>query len=360
MKTKTLLDIINQEIPLNTAEDWDNVGLLIGDTEREVTGIITALDCTLDVVFDAKSKNVNTIICHHPLIFSGIKSIHNNGYGEIIHELIKSEINLIALHTNLDAHPQGVSAMIAKSLSLQNIEILIPSQITMYKLQVFVPTEYAEQLKSALAEVGVGKIGNYDHCFFSLKGTGEFRGLEGANPFVGNKGDIHYEEEVKIECVFKQNLKQNVIETIQSVHPYETPAFDIIAFDQEVNFGTGVKAKLSHPMLLSEFAQLTKQNLQLDTVKMIGTDKQVETVGIIGGAGVSYMNEVLKKDVDVFMTGDIKYHEAHDLLMSGQATLDISHYSEYVMKEGLKSLLEQHIDVRIFTSEINTNPFKTI
>lgn len=361
MLIKELLTQINQEIPMHTAEDWDNVGLLIGDADAEVSGILTALDCTLEVVMEAKEKNINTIICHHPLIFSGVKSILHSGYGKVIRSLIKYDMHLIALHTNLDAHPKGVSAMIAERLGLSDIKILLPEQKKIQKLQIFVPTSYVDRLKTALAEAGAGKIGDYDHCFFSVKGTGEFRALENADPFVGNKGEIHQEEEIKIECVFESPLKSKVIEAIKSHHPYETPAFDILSFDVQADYGTGVKAVMNDPILLSEFAKIAKQKLNLDVIKQIGEDKVVETIGIIGGAGMDYMKDVKRTGVDVFITGDIKYHEAHDIKMADIAALDITHYAEHVMKEGLKELLATFIDdIKIVVSEIDTNPFKVI
>lgn len=362
MLIKDLLKVINQEIPFNTAESWDNVGLLIGDETAEVTGILTTLDCTIEVIEEAKNNQINTIICHHPLIFSGIKSIYANGYGKVIQALIKHDLNLIALHTNLDVHPQGVSAMIAEQLLLEDIQILLPEQKQINKLQIFVPTAHAEQLKAALAEVGAGQIGDYDHCFFSVKGSGEFRALDNSNPFVGQKGQVHQEEELKIECVFESHLKADILEAIQANHPYETPAFDILSFDIEATHGTGVKAKLSKPMQFSTFAQYAKGQLNLDVVKMIGEDKEINTVGIIGGAGVSYIKDIARQGVDVFLTGDIKYHEAHDLIMAGQAALDITHYSEEVMKDGLKALLINILDqeINIVASKVNTNPFKVL
>lgn len=361
MLINTLLNTINDEIPFHTAESWDNVGLLIGDKQSEVIGILTALDCTVEVIDEAIAHDINTIICHHPLIFSGIKSIHNEGYGQVIQHLIKHDMNLIALHTNLDAHPQGVSAMIADALKLTDIKILLPEEQKLIKLQIFVPNEHAMTLKSKLAEAGAGRIGDYDHCFYSTQGTGEFRALDNANPYVGKVGEVHYEPEVKVECVFEPHLKSAILEVIEQHHPYETPAFDILTFTVPGVYGTGVQAKLSEPMMLSEFAQIAKTNLSLDVIKMIGEDKQIETVGIIGGAGMSFLHDVKRTGVDVFLTGDIKYHEAHDVLMAGMKALDITHYSEYVMKEGLKQLLETfNLDTPIIASQVNTNPFKAI
>ena len=362
MNVGTLLSKINDVIPFDKAESWDNVGLLIGDIKEEVNGILTTLDCTLEVVNEAVEKNCNVIIAHHPLIFKGLKSINEEGYNKIIRLLIKHNINLIAMHTNLDHYEEGVSYNISEKIGLKNPRILLPLKEECCYLQTYVPKDNAIHLKDALAAVGVGEIGNYKHCFYTTEGTGEFEAQNNANPYVGNIGEVHYEAEMKIEGVFKESLSRIVIQTLIDNHPYETPAYQIMPFEVESNFGTGIFAELEAPLTFQEFAQLVKERLQLDVVKLIGDSKGlVQKVGIIGGSGFDFYQSVKRTNVDVFLTGDIKYHEAHDLLIHQLNTLDITHYSEYVMKEGLKSTLESmDIDCKIIASVVNTNPFQVI
>lgn len=362
MNVGTLLSKINDVIPFDKAESWDNVGLLIGDINEGVNGILTTLDCTLEVVNEALEKNCNVIIAHHPLIFKGLKSINEEGYNKIIRLLIKHNIHLIAMHTNLDHYEKGVSYYISEKIGLKNPRILLPLKEKHCYLQTYVPKDNATHLKDALAAVGVGEIGNYKHCFYTTEGTGEFEAQNNANPYVGNIGEVHYEAEMKIEGVFKDTLTNNVIQTLMANHPYETPAYQIMPFEVESNFGTGIVADLESPLVLKNFAELVKERLQLDVVKIVGNSKDmIHRVGIIGGSGFDFYQSVKRSNVDVFLTGDIKYHEAHDLLMHQLNTLDISHYSEYVMKDGLKSILElMDLDCRIIASEVNSDPFQVI
>ncbi|ULG71116.1 Nif3-like dinuclear metal center hexameric protein [Macrococcus brunensis] len=370
MLIKELLKLIDAEIPFKKSESWDNVGLLIGDMSSEVTGILTTLDCTLEVVQEAVDKNCNTVIAHHPLIFSGIKRIENQGYGAVIHALIKNDLQLIAMHTNLDAYDQGVSAMIADKIGLTKQQILLPAEREMAKLQIFVPREDVESLKQALAQVGVGQIGDYSDCFFQLEGQGQFRPNASASPYIGTSNQLEVVEEMKLEvveemkleCVFEPHLQKKVEETIHSAHPYEEPAYDIYRFQATDQFGTGIRGELASSVSVIEWLTSVKEQLNIETLRLIGdSSKMIRTVGIISGAGVSYMKEVAATGVDLFLTGDIKYHEAHDLLMAGLLTADIEHYSEQVMIEGLKELLQSFDSkLNVHASEQSTNPFKAI
>ncbi|UBH07712.1 Nif3-like dinuclear metal center hexameric protein [Macrococcus armenti] len=360
MNIRELEQLIHNVIPNHTAESWDNVGLLIGDTSTEVTGILTTLDCTVEVIDEAIELGINTIICHHPLIFSGIKQINAGGYGDVIRHAIKHDIQLIAMHTNLDNYKYGVSYMIGKQIGLKAQTILLRASSKLCKLQLFVPNDYTSQLKDALSQVGVGQIGEYAHCFYTSEGTGEFMPSSSANPFVGKNGEIHYEKEMKVECVFEPHLKQQVENVITNVHPYETPAYDIFEYDVTAEYGTGTIGIVDR-MTVRTFAQRLKETLNIPSVKVIGDlNAEVSSVSIIGGAGVSYMDQIAGR-ADVFLTGDIKYHEAHDLLMKGQIAIDIGHYSEYVMIDGLKAIIQNMLpEIKVIASSTNTNPFKEV
>ena len=148
MKLSKLISILDTHVPFSTAESWDNVGLLIGDENQQVNGILTALDCTEDVVNQAIDKNINTIIAHHPLIFKGIKNIVQTGYGKIIRKLIQNDINLIAMHTNLDVNPNGVNKMLADTLGLNNIKLINQQNTTYYKVQTLSLKKMSKTLKT--------------------------------------------------------------------------------------------------------------------------------------------------------------------------------------------------------------------
>ena len=361
MKIGTLVNILEREVPSHTAESWDNVGLLIGDTSTEVSGIMTALDCTMEVVEEAIASNCNTIICHHPLIFSGIKSIINQGQGAIIHKIIQQKMNVIAMHTNLDKHPQGVNAMLATTLGLENQRLLCTEQEAYYKVQVFIPEENAEAFKAGIVAEGYATEGEYESVFFNARGKGQFKPVGDANPHIGALGEVTYVDELKIEFMIRAEAKAHVTQLIEQLHPYETPVYDFIALERTAPFGLGMMGELPEAMSVSSFVQQAKSNLDMPSVRFIGNrHAQIKTVALVGGAGVGEAYHAASKGADLFVTGDVKHHEALDAKIDGINILDINHYGEYVMKKGLKTLLGTWLsghDVHIEASTAHTDPY---
>ncbi|UWF55667.1 Nif3-like dinuclear metal center hexameric protein [Staphylococcus hyicus] len=363
MKIKALLQTLNHHVPFNSAESWDNVGLLIGNSENEVHGILTALDCTIDVVNEAINQQCNTIIAHHPLIFKGVKSIvENEGYGAILYALIKNNINLIALHTNLDVHPQGVNAMLAERIGIKTPALLNVNSKTYFKVQVFIPKEAGERFKNALSEAGIAKEGNYEYAFFNSTGIGQFKPTGDANPTIGRLHQLENVEELKIEFMIETHQRSLTEHLIKKYHPYETPVYDFIPLEKNINQGLGVIGQLNQSYTVSTFVTHLKTVLNMPSIRYIG-DKNtlIENVAIIGGSGIGFESMAQQKGADVFITGDIKHHEALDAKIAGINLIDINHYSEYVMKEGLVKLLSHWLmsegTFKILASTVNTDPY---
>ncbi|RIN07603.1 Nif3-like dinuclear metal center hexameric protein [Staphylococcus sp. KG4-3] len=360
-----LLKTINTHVPFDTAESWDNVGLLIGDKANKVTGILTALDCTEEIVDETLDKGYNTIICHHPLIFKGVKNItQQEGYGAIIRKLIKNDINLIALHTNLDVYPKGVNAMLSNKLGLEKQQILNPENIPYYKVQVFIPEENLSDFKDVLSEAGIAQEGDYQYCFFESPGTGQFKPVDSANPHIGEIDQISKVQEYKLEFMIDHTQRTLTQDLIIQHHPYETPVYDFIELTKQANYGLGMIGKLNEVTTVKKFVSHVKAQLKMPSVRFSGdVNANIETVAIIGGSGIGFEYAASQKGADIFVTGDIKHHDALDAKMAGVNLLDINHYSEYVMREGLCQLLEDwlNVDDKIFNieaSEINTDPFE--
>ena len=210
-------------------EHYDNSGLLTGSYNRECCGVLISLDATEEVVHEAISQKCNLIVAHHPIIFGGLKKITGRNYVEkTIITAIKNDISIYAIHTNLDNVFHGVNGMMADKLGLVNRKILLPKESTLKKLYTFVPTEFAEKVRSAIFNAGGGNIGNYSEVSFNAEGTGTFKGGAGANPFVGEIGKRHNEHEIKIETIFPAYLQKQIIEALINAHPYEEVAYDII------------------------------------------------------------------------------------------------------------------------------------
>ncbi len=364
MKISKLISILDEHVPFSTAESWDNVGLLIGDANQEVSGILTALDCTKEVVNQAIERQVNTIIAHHPLIFKGINNIvENDGYGLIIRKLIQHNINLIAMHTNLDVHPNGVNKMLADAIELQHIEIFNRQSMPYFKVQTFIPKENVEPFKDKLNELGLAKEGDYEYCFFESSGKGQFKPIGNANPYLGTLDSIEYVNEIKLEFMINEHQRYITEQAILNHHPYETPVYDFIKMQKTTDFGLGIIGELKDAMTLDEFSNYVKDKLKIASLKYTGNPNAViKNVSIIGGSGIGFEYEAKRMGADIFVTGDIKHHEALDAKIQGVNLLDINHYSEYVMKKGLKQLLENWLfkyeeNISISVSDTNTDPF---
>jgi dinuclear metal center YbgI/SA1388 family protein len=360
MKVKDVIARLEEMAPKSLQESYDNAGLLTGDLNMDVTGVLVSLDCIELVVEEAIATSCNVIVAHHPIIFKGLKSLTGKNYVErTIIKAIKNDIALYAIHTNLDNIRKGVNQKIADRLGLQNCRILAPKSGVLRKLVVFCPESSADLVRNALFEAGAGAIGKYDQCSFNLSGSGTFRASEGAVPFVGKVGEMHREPEVRIEVIFPEYLQNKVLERMRAVHPYEEVAYDLYALmneNQEV--GSGLVGNLTQPMAPLDFLKMVKQQMKTDCIRYTGlTGKLVSKVALCGGSGSFLLNAAINSGADAYVSADFKYHEffdAEDKLIIA----DIGHYeSEQFTMELLHDFLTENFAtfaVRLTT--VNTNP----
>lgn len=361
MIIQELLNVINKHVPFSSSESWDNTGLLIGTEDSEVSGVLTTLDCTMEVVNEAIDNDMNTIIAHHPLIFKGVQNITDKSYGPIIRKLIQNDINLIALHTNLDVHPKGVSYMIGNQIGLKNMSVLDEQLETYYKVQIYVPDKDVDMMKAAFVKHHLTQIGEYSEVFFQSQGKGQFKPSENANPHIGKSNTIETVYETKLEFKVEEKDKLLAQQLIYENHPYEEPVFDFIEIKKNAGIGLGIIGELEQTQSIKEFVENYKEKLQIPAVRFIGNNKAIiNKIAIVGGAGIEYAQLAKSKQADLFITGDVKHHEALDAIADGINVLDVNHYSEYVMKEGLKSLLEEWTQqsIKVKVSTINTDPYE--
>lgn len=335
MKISEITDIIEEYAPLSLQESYDNAGMQTGDKNLEATGAILCIDVTEDIVDEALEKGCNLIISHHPLIFKGIKSVTGkNATERIIIKAIKNNIAIYSAHTNIDNTWGGVSHMIAAKLGLKITGVLQPQNNKFCKLAVFVPYAHVETVQNALFKAGAGKIGNYDCCSYNTAGTGTFRAEEGANPWVGKIGEIHNEPETKIEVIFPVEKKASILKALIDNHPYEEPAFDIIALENESKYtGSGVIGTIE-PQNALAFLNKIKSVFNIQSVKhSLADDKIISKVAVCGGSGAFLIPDAIQCGADIYITGDLKYH---DFTTFGKSIIlaDIGHYeSEQYTKE---------------------------
>ena len=360
MLLKEITQYIESIAPLAFQESYDNAGLIIGQPDDEISGILITLDVTEEILNEAISKNLNLIIAHHPIIFSGIKKLNGKNYIErCVAKAIKNDIAIYAAHTNLDSVFGGVNSKICEKLELQKCRILAPTSGFLKKLVTFVPVADAEKVRKALFEAGAGHIGNYDSCSFSQIGSGTFRGNDQTNPYVGEKNQLHTEEETRIETIFPKHKQYKVIQALLQAHPYEEVAYDIYPLDNDCSqSGIGMIGELGQPMNEMEFLRKLKEAFKCEVVKhtlLLG--KPISKVAVCGGSGSTYLSKAMAQNADIFISGDFKYHQFFDA--ENQIIIaDIGHYeSEQFTKEVFYELLTKKFPkFAVHLSDFSTNP----
>ena len=358
-------DVINhlEELaPIAYAEDFDNVGLLVGNENTKVTGILVTLDTLEAVVDEAIREKCNLIVSFHPIIFKGLKKLAGKNYVErVVIKAIKHDISIYSMHTALDNAIQGVNDMICNQLNLINKHILIPQSETIKKLTSYVPKDEAEKLRTALFEVGAGSIGNYNDCSFNVEGYGTFNGNTYSNPTKGEKGTIHKEEETKITVTFAKHLESKILQTLFKNHSYEEVAYEVITLENKnQNIGIGMLGELPEPLDELSFLNHLKNKMNTECIRHSSLlNKPIKKVAVLGGSGSFAIQAAKDAGADVFVTADLKYHDffsaENNILLT-----DIGHYeSEQFTKNGLVAHLTKKItNFAILLSKINTNPVK--
>jgi len=362
MIVKEVTDIIETLAPPEYAEDFDNVGLLVGDPQSRVEGILVTLDTLEKVVDEAIDKKCNLIISFHPILFSGLKKITGATYVErTVMKALKHGVAIYAIHTALDNAWEGVNAKLAEVLGLQDRRMLILQKGTLRKLTTYVPEADAETLKEALFAAGAGQIGKYSHCSFSVSGKGSFKAGEGAIPAKGLVGQIHHEPEAQLHLVYPREREKMILEALLKNHPYEEVAYEILALENvHPQIGMGMIGTLEKAIDELDFMALVKKCLGVSVIRHSGfLGRKVRKIAVLGGSGAFAIGHAKAAGADVLVTSDIKYHqffEAEEQLL----LLDVGHFeSEQFTKTLLLDYLTKKIpNFAISLSESITNPIK--
>ncbi len=360
MKIQEIIRLLEKFAPPSLQESYDNAGLLTGNSSWECKGIITCLDATEEVVMEAVAKNCNLVVAHHPIIFKGLKKITGKNYVEnTVIAAIKNDIAVYAIHTNLDNVIDGVNGKIADKLGLLNRRILMPKENCLHKLAVFVPQAQHDLLLEALFSAGAGNIGNYSECSFTTDGTGSFKGNTASNPFIGKPGERHLEKEKKIEVIFPVWLQPGIIKAMKNAHPYEEVAYDVYPLNNVHQLtGAGIMGELADEMDEKSFLALLKQVFDLSVIRHTDlTGKKIKKVALCGGAGSFLTAAAIAATADVYVTGDVKYHEFFDA-DSRILLADIGHYEseQFTIALLFDILSENFPNFAILKTGVKTNP----
>lgn len=370
--------------PKAWAEEWDNVGLLVGDFSAPVERILVTLDLTPEVLEEAKEKNVQLIVAHHPILFKPLKNLRYDNQGARLPiQLIQSQIAYYAAHTNLDQSSYSSSWSLGNALELDKMEYFrLTSAEKLVKLVTYVPRTHAEQVRQALVKAGVGEgitdgphASEYAECFFAGEGTGMFRPLGGAHPSIGKVGELTRVEETRLESIIQESRIDRSIKALKKAHPYEEPAYDLIPlYNSGAPRGYGVVGYLKDPISLGSFSiKLTSalKNLApegLEEEPVLSTagnpERLVRKVAIVNGSGGSFISKAIFKGVDLLITGDVNHHEALDALESGLSVMDMGHFwGEVSMVKALAEYLREEkalAEVEVIISQRMKSPWLSL
>jgi len=366
MKVKDVAEVIEKIIPLKLAQDWDNVGLLIGNPQANVKNILLTIDITADVVAEAKRLKTDLIISYHPVIWDGLKNITADGPTDTVYNLIKAGISVFSIHTALDVAIGGVNDGLAEILGIQDAEAIgdyVDSPAgDNYKLVVFVPIESAAKVSNAVFAAGAGAIGSYRNCSFGTEGTGTFLPVKGAKPAIGKRGKSEKVPEIRFETIVPAAKLDDCIAAMKKAHPYETPAFDVFKlYNTQSKFGLGRIGKLAQPLRIKQIINRIKKHTGAQTAGIIGDEKRlVKTAAVCAGSCGKIINAVIAAKADCYITGELKHHYAIAAQEAGLTCICLSHTvsERFILKKLSKQLQKQIKQATIKISKKDADPFK--
>lgn len=361
MKIQDVIGFLEDWAPLQYQESYDNSGLLVGDKNKEVTGVLVCLDSIESIIDEAIQKDCNMVVAHHPILFAGLKSITGKSYIErTIIKAIKNDIAIYAIHTNLDNIKSGVNQEIANRIGLVNQSVLLAKNNLLSKVTVYAPIQHADVVRTAMFNAGAGHISAYDQCSFNTEGVGTFRALEGANPYVGDVGVQQKETEVGIEVVVRNTEIGKLLNAVNVVHPYEEVAYDLVALlNASPEVGAGIIGELEIAEKIIPFLQKIKTVFDAGVIRhtAINEEKKVKKVAVCGGAGSFLLENAVAQNADVFITSDYKYHQFFDA-DSNTVIADIGHFESEQFTTDLivYKLREKFSTFAVHFTQVSTNP----
>ncbi|MGL4624663.1 MAG: Nif3-like dinuclear metal center hexameric protein [Culicoidibacterales bacterium] len=363
-----LIRYLETYFPQTYAMENDPVGLQIGTLNKKIKTILVALDVDQRVCDEAIAKGVDLIIAHHPFLYRPLTKIATDTpKGKIVMQLIKNDIAVYAAHTNLDIAPGGLNDWLAQKLGLTGTRVLSPTGATqLQKFIGYVPETHLEHVREAVMAVNHREVHGYRHCAFMSPGTGSFESLETASPFIGEKQQLNFVEEIRLEFLAQASDMEAIISRYCDAHPYEVPAYETVTVEQTgSSYGLGRIGELPQAVSFNKFISTLKKAYRLDGVRVVGAkpDQQIRHVAILGGSGSGYWRDAKRQKADVYLTGDIGYHDAQEAVEAKMMLVDIGHYAEHVCKENLHKMIthfleEQHYDAQVLTTTSEVDPFE--
>lgn len=352
---------LDAEYPFRSRADWDNVGILLGDPERPVERVLVALDATPAVIGRCRRMRADLLVTHHPVVFSPLKAVRPDRPASAApYALLAANVAVISAHTNADVAPRGVSHAIARRLGLSGVAPLIPGEepADTCKVAVFVPRDYTEAVYRAMIAAGAGRIGAYEGCSFRAEGIGTFVPSEKASPFIGRAGREERVPEVRLETIARNAIIPRVLSALRAAHPYEEPAVDVYPVKGgTVGGGMGAVGDLPRAVPLGEALAGIRSAIRPSWMRVAGPSrKKVRRIAVVGGSGAEYAGAAADAGADLFVTGDLRYHQALEAASGEMAVVDVGHGSaeKWILPEFQRVIAERcgsAADVRVFMEQ---------
>lgn len=362
-----VIAVLDELYPPSLAEPWDSVGLISGDPQQPVRHVHLALDPTEETLAEAIDAGADLLLTHHPLLLRGVSQISaTTSKGRILRAAIKADCAMFNAHTNADRARHGVNDALAGAVGLLDTAALVPAEgMRLEKIVTFVPEPDVSTVIDALAAAGAGAVGDYTRCAFTSTGVGTFVPGVDANPTIGERGSAAEVAETRIEMVLNPRVRHAVIEALRSSHPYEEPAFDVLAMvSLPGDSGLGRVGDLPEPRTVRQL--VTDLTLTLPTapvgIRATGDpDRMVRRVAVLGGSGDSHLDDAARSGADAYVTADLRHHPASEHLAEhGPALIDAGHWaSESVWLPMVGRLLTERLagQVTCTVSVLCTDPW---
>lgn len=367
-RIQDLVGLVHSLYPPALAEEWDNVGLQVGEPAAELRNVLVCLDPSEKALEAAAAVGAEAIVSHHPLLFRPLRSLTSvDETGRVVMGAVRAGIAVLCAHTNLDRGRNGLNDWLAARLGVTEAKPLAAGG-DLLKLVVFVPAGYENPVADALFAAGAGEVGRYDRCSFRSYGTGTFRPGPGTAPFLGRAGVTEAARELRLETILPRAAANRVVEKMIKAHPYEEVAYDLVPLaNRRSDVGLGRIGRLEETLTLAEFARRVKDALAVNTLRLVGDPQaRIGKVAVCGGSGSSLLAEAIRQGADVLVTGDVKYHEAQNAASQGIALIDAGHFAtEHLMVTGLSALLQweaeqKGLNLVFHKMKGESDPFQTI
>jgi dinuclear metal center YbgI/SA1388 family protein len=324
---------------------------------------MTCLTITTESANEALARKADLIVTHHPILFKAAKRLTaDSTEGRMILSLARGGVAVYSPHTAFDNTRGGINDLLAGKLGLIDGGPLRggaagPRQV---KLVVFVPDSDLARVQDALFAAGAGRIGEYRECSFRLAGTGTFHGSDASNPTIGQKGRREEVQEWRLEVICPERRVAEIVAAMRKAHSYEEPAFDLyLLAPAPTNTGEGRVGTLAETVPLHHFAARVRQVLGCGPVQVVGeAARSVRRVAIVCGGGGEMMGEAVRARADVFLTGEMRFHDYLSARAQGLALVLPGHHA--TERCGVEALAErlraQWPELEVWASEKESDP----